>query len=60
MQRQVPLNKRKAMISYDLDLCDNANCPKKQECERYKIYKQGGWSNCYVMHGCIGFQLLKQ
>ena len=48
------------MSNYEFDLCDNEHCPKKQECERYRIYKQGGWNNCYVMKGCIGFQLLKQ
>lgn len=50
----------KAMSTYDFDLCDNENCPKKQECERYKIYKQGVWKHCYVMHGCIDCQLFKQ
>ena len=47
------------MTRYDFDLCDNEHCPKKQDCERYKIYKQGGWKHCYVMHGCIDYMLLK-
>lgn len=47
------------MTHYDFDLCDNERCPKKQECERYRIYKQGGWEHCYVMKGCIAYILLK-
>lgn len=47
------------MNHYDFDLCCNEQCQKKQECERYRIYKQGGWSNCYVMHGCINYMLFK-
>lgn len=49
----------KAMKHFDFDLCDNEQCNVKEHCLRYKIYKQGGWHDCYVMHGCIGYTMLK-
>ena len=47
------------MIDYDFDLCCNENCPKRFSCQRYMTYKRGGWNYCYVMHGCIGYAMLK-
>ena len=51
---------REAMTHYDYDLCCNEQCPKRLNCQRYMTYKNGGWEHCYVIHGCIDFQLLKQ
>ena len=48
------------MKNYDFDLCRNEQCTKKLSCERYLIYARGEWEHCYVMQGCIDFQLLKQ
>ncbi len=47
------------MTHYDFDLCCNEQCNVKEHCLRYKIYKQGGWHDCYMMHGCIGYTMLK-
>lgn len=47
------------MTSYDFDLCCNEQCNVKEHCLRYRLYKQGGWSNCYVMKGCISYTMLK-
>ena len=48
------------MMHYDFDLCRNEQCPKRLNCQRYLTYKRGGWNYCYVMQGCIDYQLLKQ
>ena len=48
------------MTHYDFDLCCNDKCPKRQSCQRYLIYKQGGWEHQYVMYKCIDYSLLKQ
>ena len=44
----------------NFDLCCNEECPKRLSCQRYMTYKRGEWEHCYVMRGCIDFQLLKQ
>ena len=44
----------------NFDLCCNEQCPKRLSCQRYMTYKYSEWDYCYVMHGCIDFQLLKQ
>lgn len=46
-------------MTYDFDLCDNEYCPKRLECERYKLYKQGDWSYCYIMSRCVGYKHFK-
>ena len=48
------------MKNYDFDLCYNEQCTKKLSCERYLIYAREEWEHCYVMRGCIDYQLLKQ
>ena len=60
MLGQVPHNTWKAMIRYDFDLCRNEQCTKKLSCEHYLIYAREEWEHCYVMRGCIDYQLLKQ
>ena len=57
---QCHITKCKAMTHYDFDLCCNEQCPKRFYCQRYLIYARGEWEHCYVMQGCIDFQLLKQ
>lgn len=47
------------MNHYDFDLCCNDKCLKRQSCQRYLIYKQGGWEHQYVMYKCIDYSLLK-
>ena len=47
-------------MGYDFDLCCNEQCPKRFDCQRYMTYKNGEWEHCYVMRGCIDYQLLKQ
>ena len=47
-------------MGYDFDLCCNEQCPKRLNCQRYITYKRGEWEHCYVMQGCIDYQLLKQ
>lgn len=47
-------------MGYDFDLCCNEQCPKRFDCQRYMTYKYSEWEYCYVMRGCIDFQLLKQ
>ena len=48
------------MTHYDYDLCCNEECKKKLSCQRYLIYARGEWEHCYVMRGCMDFELLKQ
>lgn len=48
------------MTHYDYDLCCNEQCSKRLSCQRYMTYKYGEWKYCYVMRGCIDYQLLKQ
>ena len=38
----------------------NEQCAKRFSCQRYMTYKYSEWEYCYVMRGCIDFQLLKQ
>ena len=47
-------------MSYDNDLCCNENCEVRLSCQRYRTFKFTEWHHCYVMLGCIGFQLLKE
>ena len=45
---------------YGFCLKTNEECKNKLSCQRYLIYARGGWDYCYVMRGCIDFQLLMQ
>ena len=58
--RQVSHNTRETIMGYDFDLCCNEQCPKRFDCQRYMTYKYSEWEHCYVMHGCIDYQLLKE